>query len=142
MCPARVTAHTDLAKRSRTLVTAEHCVTDTYAFEQRFLKESPVSFISISHVVQSWIMRARISAISHVSENQEARASRAASRCAISSIFRRIASMGDRSSTELVSAKASAGALPIASSSSKAERKPAYASCAPPSLRMTSSVSC
>ena len=50
--------------------------------------------------------------------------------------------MGDRSSTELVSAKTSAGALPIASSSSKAERKPAYASCAPPSLRMTSSVSC
>ena len=25
-------------------------MTDTYAFEQRFLKESPVSFISISHV--------------------------------------------------------------------------------------------
>ena len=80
--------------------------------------------------------------ICDLSENQEARASRAASRCAISSIFRRIASMGDRSSTELVSAKTSAGALPIASSSSKAERKPAYASCAPPSLRMTSSVAC
>ena len=76
------------------------------------------------------------------SQNQERRASRSASRCAISSIFSRIASMGDRSSTELVSAKTSGGALPIASSSSKAERKPAYASCAPPSLRMTSSVSC
>ena len=86
--------------------------------------------------------RADLCDLLYVSENQEARASRAASRRAISSILSRIASMGDRSSTEVVSAKTSAGALPIASSSSKAERKPAYASCAPPSLRMTSSVSC